>query len=135
VLNKTDIIAGLPTDGRQVYVRLFSYINGAWQYTDTQYTAAALQGPLTKAQILTPPATSTLPSGPNTFTWSTGTGVSAYYLFVGTSIGNNDIYAKFENTATSDTVNLPANKTIFVRLWSYLNGAYQAADYAYSTGN
>jgi hypothetical protein len=61
--------------------------------------------------------------------------VSAYYLFVGTTVGNNDVYSKLEGTSTSDTVALPANKSIFVRLWSYINGAYSAADFAYTTGN
>ncbi len=38
--NRTTVtVAGLPTNGNTVYVRLWSLINGAWQYIDYTYTA------------------------------------------------------------------------------------------------
>ena len=38
VLAKT--VAGLPTDGRRMYVRLYSLLGGAWFYNDYFYTAS-----------------------------------------------------------------------------------------------
>ena len=35
----TTTVTGLPTDGSQVYVTLFSYVNGQWVYNEYQYTA------------------------------------------------------------------------------------------------
>jgi len=39
-LNLTGTVTGLPTDGRQLYVRLWSLIGGVWQFNDYTYTAA-----------------------------------------------------------------------------------------------
>jgi len=35
----TRTVSGLPTNGSTIYVRLYSSIGGAWQYTDYTYTA------------------------------------------------------------------------------------------------
>jgi len=32
-------VTGLPTNGEKLYARLYSWINGAWQYNDYTYTA------------------------------------------------------------------------------------------------
>jgi hypothetical protein len=32
-------VTGLPTNGEKLYARLYSLINGAWQYNDYTYTA------------------------------------------------------------------------------------------------
>jgi hypothetical protein len=131
----SDTVNGIPTDGRDIYVRIWSYINGNWQSTDAMFVASTLSGTPTKATITSPAASSVLNSGANTITWGGGIGVSAYYLFVGTTVGGSDVYSRNEGTALDDTVTLPANKTIFVRIWSYINGAYSASDVVYTTGN
>jgi hypothetical protein len=35
----TETVSGLPSNGETFYVRLYSLINGAWQYTDYTYVA------------------------------------------------------------------------------------------------
>jgi hypothetical protein len=35
----TETVSGLPSNGKTIYARLYSYINGAWQYTSYTYTA------------------------------------------------------------------------------------------------
>ena len=35
----TETVSDLPSNGETVYVRLYSLINGAWQYTDYTYMA------------------------------------------------------------------------------------------------
>jgi PKD repeat protein len=94
-------------------------------------TAAA---PPAKATMISPAPGSTLTGNSQTFTWSTGNGVSSYLLWVGTSLGGNNIYnPALPTTATSATVNkIPTqSKTLYVRLWSYINGARQYNDYTY----
>ncbi len=35
----TETVSNLPSNGERIYTRLYSLINGAWQYTDYSYTA------------------------------------------------------------------------------------------------
>ena len=83
---------------------------------------------------LTSPLGQTLGSPNQTFTWSAGTGVSAYWLYVGTNVGASNIYNSGSTTALTKTVtNLPANGSrISVRLWSLINGAWQYNDYSFA---
>jgi hypothetical protein len=45
VTSLTAFVGGLPTDGRTLYVRLYSLINGSWQSNDYTMTAAGGSGP------------------------------------------------------------------------------------------
>ena len=83
-------VNGLPTDGRAIHVRLWSYTSAGWQFGDHSYTAATA---VTPAVITSPAPGSTLPGASVTFTWTTGSGVSQYYLYVGNSVGGADLYA------------------------------------------
>ena len=126
-------VSNLPTDGRTIYVRLWSYIsNMGWLWRDYTYTAAVMATP---ADIYSPAPGSTLAGSSATFYWTTGSGVSMYYLYVGTYSGGYDIYAAGQGLATSATVsNLPADgRTLYVRLWSYIpsSGSWLWRDYTY----
>ena len=68
------------------------------------------------------------------FTWSTGSCVTAYTLFVGTSKGAGDIFQSTPGVTFQATVtNLPTNgSTVFVRLSSLIGGVTQNADYTYT---
>jgi hypothetical protein len=72
-----------------------------------------------------------------TFSWN-DSGASLYQLWVGTAPGLHDIgyYPASGTTATS--VNAPGlptdGRTVYVRLYSLVNGAYQFRDYTYTTG-
>jgi glucose/arabinose dehydrogenase len=125
-------VSGLPTDGSTVYVRLWSLLSGAWQSNDYIYTSTtAASG----AVILSPTPGTTLASSTVTFTWSAGSGVSAYWLEVGTTPGGNQIYPGSPVTNVSATVfGLPANGgAVYVRLWSVISGAWQFNDYTYTS--
>ena len=116
--NLSTTVSGLPTNGRPIYVRLWSYLGGGWQYEDYTYTAHP-----DWAQLITPAPGSTLTSSSVTFGWTEGSGVSQVALYVGTGgFGSYDIYAAYEGANLSATVSgLPTNGSpIYVRLWSYL---------------
>jgi hypothetical protein len=125
-------VAGLPTNGTPVYVRLWSRIDGSWQYND--YTYKASGSATIRAQITSPAPGATLPSSTVTFGWSPGIGVTEYWLDVGTSAGGTQLYSRSEGANLSVTVSgLPTNgSTVFVRLWSRIAGAWQFNDYAYT---
>jgi formylglycine-generating enzyme len=112
--------------------------DGAGNYSDER---AAGLGPLQRTVIqatvpaVTSPAPgSTMTSSSATFQWSSGTGVSNYWLYVGITVGASDIYFQYQGPNLSATVNvLPQNgSTLYVRLaWEFLGGFY-TADYTYA---
>jgi hypothetical protein len=79
------------------------------------------------AQITAPPPGSILTGGSATFTWNAIAGADQYWLDVGNSVAHGDIWAGVL-MATSQTVNgLPCDgRTLYVQLWTHLNGVWQA---------
>jgi phosphatidylinositol-3-phosphatase len=86
------------------------------------------------AAMRSPKPGTTLPGTTQTFTWTAGTRVTQIELLVGTTLGGGDIYSNGAVTGTSITVNnLPTNgSTVYVRLWSLINGIWQFNDYTYT---
>jgi uncharacterized repeat protein (TIGR01451 family) len=126
-------VSGLPTNGSTVYVRLWSLISGTWVYNDYSYKAAGSSGTSSKAVLQTPVPGSTLAGSTVTFAWTAGTGVTSYWLEVGTSAGAHNLYTGSNTTARQATVSsLPTNgSTVYVRLWSLISGAWVYNDYTY----
>jgi hypothetical protein len=126
-------VYNLPTTGATIYARLLSYINGAWEYVDYTYTEATLAG---SAAVLNSPAPGSVLTGSTvTFGWTAGTDATEYDLYLGTTgVGSNNLYSSGHITATSATVTtLPTNgATIYARLLSYINGAWEFNDYTYT---
>lgn len=115
----------LPSDGRPVYVRLWSMFNGTWQqYNSYTFTTAIAPGKA-KAQMLTPTNLSTLGSGPVTFSWNAGNRAEQYALWVGSSPGTYDLYAGGEALRLTKTLTMPTDgRTIYVQLWTMFNGVW-----------
>ena len=131
-------VTGLPTTGGTIYVRLFSWINGDWQIRSYTYTAANIApvGPA-PSSMLSPVAGSVVRGGSATFSWDAGSGVTERYLAVSTSPTGQELYSAYQGVATmSRTVSgLPTNgATIYVRLFSWINGDWQVKSYSYATG-
>ena len=133
----TGLISGIPTNGVTLYARLYSKINGAWQWNDYTYTEAT---PL-PAVLIVPPSPapgSTLAGSSATFSWSAGVGVTQYEFRLGTTVpGSSDVYNSADAATTSLTTGLvsgiPTNGvTLYARLYSKINGAWQYIDYTYT---
>jgi len=142
-LSSTATVTGLPTSGT-VYVRLW-WLASSWGYADYTYTAAntggggsggsgGSGGGLTPV-ITTPSAGATLAGSSQTFSWTAGSGVSAYWLSAGTSVGANNLFDQSLGLSSTATVTgLPTGGgTVYVRLW-WLAGSWGYADYAYAAG-
>ena len=128
-------VTGLPTDGSQVYVTLFSYVAGQWIYTQDTYTAYNLSSALGVMQ--TPIPGSTLSGAVQTFTWSAGSGASAYWLDVGSTMGGNNYYqsGNLGNVLTTTVYSLPADGSqIYVTLWSLVGSQWYYNEYNYTSG-
>lgn len=97
-----------------------------------QLTAAA---PAAPALLTSPMAGETLSGGTARFTWSTGSQADRYYVAI-SAVDGCDLFGGDIGTALFATVaSLPTNgSTVAVRLYSLLNGAWQAQDYNFTTG-
>ena len=122
-------VAGIPQNGVVVYVRLSTNFNGTWEHIDSTYFEAGAA----KLASLTAPAPGSRLSGSSaTFSWTSGTGVTAYQLHVGTTgFGSSDVFDSNKLTATSVAVSgIPTNgSTLYVRLFSMVNGAWRSSDF------
>jgi glutamine cyclotransferase len=130
-MNLSATVSGLPTDGRTIYVRLWWFRSGSWQYADFTFKAASA-GP-TNPQITKPLPGSILGGSTELFEWSPGTSVTGYFLFVGSSPGGDDIYRQHQGTSLSATVSgLPTDgRTIYLRLW-FFRSSWQYADFTFT---
>jgi hypothetical protein len=129
-------ITNLPGNGEKIYARLYSKLLGVWSYIDYTYAEA---GTPVASTLISPSLGSTLNSSSVTFSWSTGTGVTNYMLYVGsTGAGSHDLYDIGLTTATSATVSgLPTyGQTIYVRLYSKISGSWTSYnDYTFVDGS
>ena len=126
-------MSNLPGNGETVYVRLYSLINGAWQPID--YTYVAYGAPVAASLTTPTPDTPTQLSGTSVaFSWTPGNTAAHFEFYVGTTgAGSSNLYNSSSVTATTETVsNLPDNdSTVYVRLYSLINGAWRYNDYTY----
>jgi hypothetical protein len=131
----TTTVSGLPTNGSTLYVTLYTLISGSW--VGNAYTDTALNTSSGLAAMQTPPPNSTLSGSTVTFTWSSGSSATAYWVDIGSTAGGNDIYSSGNlGTATTTTVySLPANgSTIYVSLYSYVGGQWLNNPVTYTSG-
>jgi hypothetical protein len=85
--------------------------------------------------VLTSPSPSSVLGFSTTFTWSAGTGVSHYGLWLGTTSGSSNLYNSGSITATSATAVLPMNgATVYAELWSDINGTWQSSQSTFTEG-
>ena len=126
-------VSGLSAS-KAYYYRVRAY-NGAGTSGNSNVISVTTSS-ITLAQMLSPspgPPGSTFTSSTVTFSWTAGVSVAQYFLYLGNSLGTNDIYGASQGLNHSVTVsNIPTDgRTIYVRLWSMINGAWYYLDYTY----
>ena len=87
---------------------------------------------VTKAAMTSPSNGATLGTS-QTFRWSAVSSVQQYYMYIGTSVGSNNMLATSMGTNTQITVSgFPrTGQTVYVRLWTLAGGTWQYNDYTY----
>ena len=124
-------------------MRLYSAVNGAWQYRDFTYTASGgataggTPGQPVPAGIASPANGAALGGPAVTFQWNDA-GASLYQLWVGTSPGAFDLgyYPASGTTVTSVSVTgLPVDgRALYVRLYSAFGGTWYFRDFSSRAG-
>lgn len=131
-------VIGIPVDGNAVYVRLWYYESDRWSYTDSIYSAALISDVDIPA-IINPVDGDVIVDGSARFEWrDNNTPVKYWWLYIGTSQGNNDIYNSGQSVLKSASVTvdqLPVDGSIIhTRLWFWTtNEGWRYADTTYST--
>jgi hypothetical protein len=129
-LTKFRTMAGLPSNGSNIYVRLWSNFPTGYQYNDYVYKSVTSG---VKAVMTSPSNGSTLAGSVQTFSWSTGTSALQYWLYVGTSAGTYNITSSNMGTTRVKTVGgIPVNgSNVYVRLWTRFASGWEYNDYVY----
>ena len=128
-------VNGLPTDGSMIYVTLYSMIGSSW--TGNTHTYTTVNGTSGLAAMQSPTPSTTLSGNQVTFTWSSDSNATGYWLDIGTAPNGNTIYSSGNlGTAQMTTVSsLPADgSTIYVTLYSYVGGQWLSNAYTYVSG-
>jgi len=131
----TTTVNRLPTDGSTIYATLYSLISGVWSSNTYTYTALTATGGL--AALTSPVPGTTLSGTTVTFTWSSDSNATAYWVDIGSTAGGNDVYSSGNlGTALTTTVSaLPANSNpIYVSLYSYVGGQWLNNPVTYISG-
>ncbi len=132
----TTTVSGLPLNGSTVYVTLYSLVDNQWlsnQYTYTAYNVGTALG-----VMQTPTPGSTLSGNVATFTWSAGSGATAYWVDIGSTMNGNNYYqsGNLGNVLTTTVYSLPADGSqIYVTLWSLVGGQWYYNEYTYTSGS
>lgn len=124
-------VSNLPTNGVKIYATLYSMINGVWDPVSTVYMES---GTPVLAALTGPVSGTTLTGSSVTFSWTAGSGPTAYWLYLGTTgVHSQNIYSSGAITGTSITVNVPANGvTLYASLFSEVSGVWQAQPVNYT---
>ena len=86
------------------------------------------------ATLISPANESTEIPQPLTFQWSAIAGADRYYLYVRMTARSKDVVNSGETTGTSYAVSdLPRGSTLYVRLWTRLDGIWRFRDSTFST--
>jgi CSLREA domain-containing protein len=128
-------VSNLGAFGQTVYATLYSLINGIW--VPEIYTFTESGSPVLAALTAPLPNGSTLAGTTTNFTWNTGSGVQAYWFYVGTGTTlatSRNLYDSGQTIATSANVTgIPAfGQPIYVTLFSQVNGAWQPNQYTFT---
>jgi NADH:ubiquinone oxidoreductase subunit len=126
-------ISSLPTDGSTVYVTLYWMINGSW--VSNPYTYTAFNGSNAKGTITSPTPGSILPGSTVAFSWTAGSGATAYWLDVGSTMGGNNYYqsGNLGNVLSTTVSGLPTDGSpVYVTLYTYAGGQWLNNQYSYT---
>src|SRR5204862_1563824 len=124
---QTSIVAnGLPV-GQVLYARLSTQHENLWYDVDSSFTAAVV--PVQRATFTSIATDGNYMYGGQAFAWTTVPNAQAYYLYVGTTQGANNLVNTGEIQTTSySATTLPTNTLLYARLWTKVDGVWRYVD-------
>jgi Pro-kumamolisin, activation domain/Bacterial Ig-like domain (group 3) len=130
------VVSSLPIDGSTVYVTLYSFVGGNWVSTGYTFTASGTSS--NRGVITSPAPNSNLTASSVAFSWTAGTGATAYWIDAGSAAGGHDYYTSgnMGNVLTKTVTGLPTNgATVYVTLYSLVSGNWFSNAYTYTALN
>ncbi|MGC2636394.1 MAG: hypothetical protein WA294_04400 [Acidobacteriaceae bacterium] len=129
--NQSANLSYLPTNGGTLYVTLESLIDGAWKLEHYTFTESGT----TAQPTLLSPASGSVVGPAATFSWTPGTGVTAYQLWLGNrGVSSTNLYKSPITQNQSVTLsNLPTSGgTLYVTLESQIDGAWTGEHFTFA---
>ncbi len=118
---QTSYFAVLPV-GLKLYARIWTKLGGAWNFTDSSFTAKA-------ATISFRGAASVFPTLADTVQWTGVPNAQAYYLYAGTTPGATDLVNSGETLNTEYPIqNVSRAQTLYMRLWTKADNVWRYVD-------
>ena len=110
--------------GTTLYARLWTKVAGAWRFVDRTFSVPPI------ARFTYPAAGATTVAATRSLTWTPVPVAQAYYLWVGSTPGAKDLVNTGEIQQTSYLLpsSVPANQTLYVRLWTKAGGVWRYVD-------
>ncbi len=130
------LVNSLPANGSTVYATWYYYVGGNWQHSSYSYTAFG--GNTSKGVLISPMVNSTLPGTSATFTWTAGSGATAYWLDAGNVSGGNQYFqsGNLGNVLSTTVSGLPSNGSfVYVTLYSLVSGVWLYNEYTFAAYN
>jgi hypothetical protein len=112
------------------YVRMWTLYNGFWNYHDSTFATGTGY-----ARIITPPngATNVNAGAPVQIQWTSIPDEQTYSLYVGTTMGAQNIYSSGATQATSVAVSLLPGTKYYLRIWTEKYGDWFYTDSNFTT--
>jgi hypothetical protein len=108
-----------------LFARLWTKVAGVWRYVDAAFTTSFA----TPLRFTFPAAGVTAADLSQPFQWDPVDNAQAYYLYVGTALGQKDLVNTGEIQATSyRAASLPLNGRLYARLWVKVANAWTYID-------
>lgn len=134
-LNRSQTVSGLPLDGSNVQVYLYTELNGVFEPNVYNFATGPAPAPVNvKANLTSPTPGSTFGSSTATFSWDAGQNALQYWLSVGTVAEPGKYFDRDLGTARTQTVTtLPTDSsTVQVRVWSRFVSGWQFNAYTFT---
>lgn len=112
-----------------VYVRLYSLVDGKWQFVDYQFLWRA------KALLISPAdLAENVYVTTQRISWTTVEGATRYFLQIGSALGGKDVLETGYITDSQYIAKtLPGGRLLHARIWTEVGGEWRYADSTFST--
>ena len=118
--------------GQTLWARMWTKDSaGQWSYYDSSFSTSS-SVPITEATLTYPTNGATLDDPTVPFSWTAVPDAQAYYLYIGTSQGAQDLFDSAQLTVTSVTPPpLPTGTTTWARIWTKRNNTWTFRDVSF----